>query len=223
MKEVVLVVAPHPDDETLGCGATMLKHLASSDEVHWMVVTEMKSTLGFSGERMIKRQHEIESAVKAYGLTQIHHLGFPVMQLDTVPMSDLVASISTVVEKIKPTILYLPYRGDVHSDHAVVFDAATSCTKHFRYPSVKTVRVYETLSETNFGLNTQDSGFLPNLFADVTDYFDKKLEIMHIFESELGQHPFPRSIQSLDALAVLRGSQAGCQKAEAFMQIKHIC
>ncbi|WP_238843340.1 PIG-L deacetylase family protein [Thiomicrorhabdus xiamenensis] len=218
----MLVIAPHPDDETLGCGGALLKHKAKGDEVHWLIVTEMREDLGFAPEKQQQRQAEIEAAAKAYGFAQTHHLGWPVMQLDLVPMSDLVTSIAQVVQEIGATTLYLPYRGDAHSDHAYVFDAAVACSKSFRYPSVKRVRVYETLSETNFGLNTQDSGFQPNLFIDISDHLEGKIDIMRIFASEMAPHPFPRSEVSIRALASLRGSQVACMAAESFMQLKDI-
>ncbi|MGE4499364.1 PIG-L deacetylase family protein [Hydrogenovibrio thermophilus] len=218
----VVVFAPHPDDETLGCGATLLKHLAKGDQVSWVIVTRMTEQMGFDAERQAKRQAEIEQVAEAYGFHHVFELGFPVAELDRVAMKDLVGACSEVIQQTQANVLYLPYRGDAHSDHAYVYDAVSACTKNFRYPSVRSVRVYETLSETGFGLNTQDTGFHPNLWVDVTDFLSRKIELMAYFESEMANHPFPRSEASLRALAVLRGAQIQTEAAEAFMSVKEV-
>jgi LmbE family N-acetylglucosaminyl deacetylase len=218
----ILVVAPHPDDETLGCGGTLLKHIASGDSVHWVIVTSIRTEQGFSEERVRSRVEEIERVASAYGFAGVHPLGFPTMTLDMVPIRDLISSLSTVVQSVSAQVIYVPYRNDAHSDHAAVFDAAVSCTKSFRYPSIRSVRAYETLSETEFGLRSDDPGFRPNLFIDVTPFLERKLEIMNVYASEMGEFPFPRSETTLRAQASLRGSQSGVRAAEAFMLLKEI-
>lgn len=218
----VLVFAPHPDDETLGCGATLLKHLAQGDQVSWVIVTRMTEQMGFDTSRQAQRQQEIQQVAQDYGFAQVFELGFPVAQLDRVGLGELVSACADVVAKTQAELLYLPYRGDAHSDHAYVFDAVSACTKNFRYPSVNSVRVYETLSETGFGLNPQDTGFKPNLWVEVNEYLERKIDIMHRFESELAAHPFPRSEQSIRALATLRGAQINQPAAEAFMNLKQV-
>ena len=113
-------------------------------------------------------------------------------------------------------------RSDAHSDHRYTFEAVAACTKSFRYPFVKKVCVYETLSETEFGMRLDDSGFKPNMWVNITDYLDRKIEIMKIFESELGNHPFPRSVENIISLAKLRGSTANTDAAECFVILKEI-
>lgn len=219
---VVLCIAPHPDDETLGCGGTLLKHKNAGDKVHWFIATAVSVAAGFSAERVQKRADEIARVAKEYGFDGVHQAGFPTAQLDRVPKSDLVGALADVVKKIQPNVLYVPYRNDVHSDHAAVFDAAMACTKSFRYPSVKSVYTYETLSETEFGLRPDDPGFRPNLFVDISPWLDKKIDLMKMFEGEMGEFPFPRSETSLRALAALRGGTAGCGAAEGFMILKEV-
>ncbi|GAB3414955.1 PIG-L family deacetylase [Massilia agilis] len=220
--KTVLCIAPHPDDETLGCGATLLRHVQGGDTVHWLIMTGISQAQGFSAQRVESRRREIEQVAAAYGFAQVHLAGFPTTRLDEVAKGDLVGAVARVVGSVQPHTLYIPYRNDVHSDHGAVFDAAVSCTKSFRYPSVKQVYCYETLSETEFGLRPDDPGFRPNLFCDVTATLDKKLEIMRMFDGEMGQFPFPRSAECIRAQAMLRGSQAGVMAAEAFMILKEI-
>lgn len=218
----ILAIAPHPDDETLGCGGTLLRHLAEGDEVHWLIVTSISVGIGFSEERVVLRDQEIERVALSYGFQSTRKLQFPTMRLDQVPKLDLVDTISQVVRDIQPDTLYLPYRNDAHSDHATVYDASTACTKSFRYPSVKAVYAYETLSETEFGLKPEDHGFRPNLLVDISDFLERKIEIMRLFDGEMASFPFPRSEVCIRALAQLRGSQAGTQAAEGFMIMKEI-
>lgn len=218
----ILVVAPHPDDETLGCGGTLLRHVKNGDKVHWLIVTEISKDLGFSQEQVSRRNLEISQVGHGYSFAEIFRLGFPTMCLDRISKRNLIESIAGVVRKIEPEIMYIPYRNDAHTDHASVFDAAVACAKSFRYPSVRSVYVYETLSETEFGLRVHDAGFRPNLLIDITDFIDQKIAIMRLFEGEMGDFPFPRSEVCIRAQSALRGSQAGVLAAEAFMIIKEI-
>lgn len=220
MKRQIIVIAPHPDDETLGCGGAILRHRNEGDAVHWMIVTEMGDD--FDKDRACAREREIERVTQEYGFESVHSLKFPTTRLDVVPMGGLVRSIKAVFDKVNPDTVYLPYCGDVHTDHRVVFDAAISCSKWFRYPDIKRILAYETLSETEFGINPDINGFRPNVFVDISAYIDKKIEIMSIYSTELGSFPFPRSTEAVRALAALRGATSGSVAAEAFMLLKEI-
>jgi len=216
----VLVIAPHPDDETLGCGGTLLRHVAAGDAVHWLIVTHLSEEVGASPKRIAKREKEIEQVATRYGMAATTNLSFPTTRLDTIPMGDLVTAIGEVIRMVEPGTVYLPYRNDIHTDHAAVFDAVASCTKWFRYPSIQRVLAYETLSETDFALDPDIDGFRPTIFVDIADYLAMKIEIMQIYESEVGVAPFPRSEAVLRSLATLRGAAAGYDAAEAFMLLK---
>lgn len=218
----IFAIAPHPDDETLGCGGALLRHIASGDEVHWVIVTAISTDIGFSEKRVAAREEEIRYVAKAYGFHSTIRIDYPTMRLDQVPKHQLIDSIGKLIQEIKPDTLYVPYRNDAHSDHAAVYDAATACAKVFRYSSVRSVYVYETISETEFGLKPEDTGFRPNLFVDITGFLDKKIEIMNLYKGEIGVFPFPRSETCIRALAQLRGAQAGTHAAEAYMIMKEI-
>lgn len=219
MSKNIVIVTPHPDDETLGCGGTILKEIAKGNKVHWLIVTKMNDQV-FDKKRVQKRQREIEQVNQEYQFTNVVELPFFAAELDTVSIGTLVEAISKEFQIIQPEIVYAPYRSDAHSDHKVAYDATMSCTKWFRYPSVEKVLVYETLSETDFIMNTDANGFRPNVFIDITQYLNKKIEIMKIYESEISDHPFPRSEKTIRALATLRGAAAGVTAAEAFMLVK---
>ena len=134
----------------------------------------------------------------------------------------MVPEISAVFSEVKPEIIYTLNRSDAHSDHRIIFDAVMSCTKSFRYPYIKQVLMYECISETEFAPALAEKAFLPNYFVDITKYIDKKNEAMSVFESELGEHPFPRSLDNIRALAHFRGASVGVQYAEAFQLLKYI-
>ena len=219
---IVLVVAPHADDESLGCGGTLLRHIANGDQVHWLIVTGMSIEAGFTESQTNARAHEIQAVSDMYGFESVIELGFQPAKLDSVPQGDIVAAISAVVQGIKPDTIYTAYRNDVHSDHEVVFDVVVSCSKSFRYPFVTRLLTYETISETEFGLKPGDGGFRPNYFVDIEPYLDRKLDILAIYESEMGEFPFPRSNTALRALAQVRGAQCASSAAESFMLLKEI-
>lgn len=218
----ILVVAPHPDDETLGCGGTLLKHKAKGDAIYWLIVTSIKEEYGLESNVVEARKQEIQTVSSMYGFDGVYELDFPTMRVDQFPIIVLIDRISEVFKQIEPNIVYLPFKGDVHTDHQVIFKAAYSCTKSFRCPAIRKIIMMETLSETEFAPSTRENGFIPNMFVDITTFIDRKIEIMNIYKSELAEHPFPRSERNIRALATFRGATAGCEYAEAFMILKEI-
>ena len=210
-----LVISPHPDDETLGVGGTLLRRKAEGGIIAWLIITTITVEGGWSEARIKERAREIQQVKKLYEFDEVYALNLPTTTLDKVPMSDLVRAISDVFKTFEPEEVFLPHPADIHTDHSVVFRAASSCTKWFRYPSVKRVLAYETLSETDFKLGT-DKDFSPNVFVDISQFLDKKLEVMDIYASEISEFPFPRSHRAIKALATLRGAASGFEAAEAF-------
>jgi LmbE family N-acetylglucosaminyl deacetylase len=218
----ILVVSAHPDDETLGCGGTLLKHKKAGDEMAWLIVTTVSEKEGFSAERVNSRKKEIDKVASSYGFKYVFQLNFPTMSLSSESVKSMIPEIAGIMNKFQPHTLYTLNRSDVHSDHRHTFDAVMACTKSFRYPYLRKVLMYECLSETEFAPPLAENAFLPNYFVDITDHMEEKLEIMKIFESELDQHPFPRSLSNMKALAHLRGATAGVVYAEAFQLLKWV-
>lgn len=218
----IVVIAAHPDDEILGCGGTLLKHKQSGDEIHWIIITNVLASHGFSKDIIDSRQQEIETVKTMMGFTAVHKLNYPTMCLDASTLNDMIPKISTLFNEIKPEVIYVMNRSDAHSDHRITFDAVAACTKSFRYPFIKKVLMYECISETEFAPTVPEKVFQPNYYVDVTPFFSKKLEAMKVYESELGEHPFPRSLRNIEALAVFRGASVGVEYAEAFQLIKYI-
>jgi LmbE family N-acetylglucosaminyl deacetylase len=215
-----LVVAVHPDDETIGCGGTLLKLKQSGTEIHWLIATSVNESNGYDRGFVETRTAEIETVGKEYGFSGIHQLGLPAARIETIPIGEVVGRISAVIQKVCPDTIFLPFRGDVHSDHRLIFNAGFSCTKSFRYPFIRRIYMMETLSETEFAPPIPGQTFVPNCFVDISGFFERKLEILRIYRSELGDHPFPRSETNIRALATFRGATSGCVLAESFMLLK---
>jgi LmbE family N-acetylglucosaminyl deacetylase len=210
-----IVIAPHPDDETLGVGGTLLRRKSEGASLAWLIITSISLDMGWSAEKVKQRNDEIQRITALYGFDEVYSLNFQTTRLDTIPMSDLVAAVSSVFKVFKPDEIFVPHSADVHTDHRIVFDAVIACTKWFRHPSVKRVLAYETLSETDFGLRA-DKTFRPNVFVDIEQFLSGKLQAMDIYASEVGEFPFPRSQEAIRALATLRGAASGFKAAEAF-------
>lgn len=221
MKKVI-VISAHPDDETLGAGGTLLKHINEGDQINWLIVTDVFEEEGFSKERVLSRKEEIEKVSTLYSFKNVYKLGYPTMKLNDTILFELVNKISKIFQDLQPEIIYVMNRSDAHSDHRIVFDAVMSCTKSFRYPYIKKILMYECISETEFAPVLPEKTFMPNYFVDISNYFQTKIEIMKVYDSELGEHPFPRSIKNIEALARFRGASVGVEFAESFQLIKFI-
>tara|TARA_B100001173_G_scaffold307055_1_gene314950 strand:+ start:1851 stop:2513 length:663 start_codon:yes stop_codon:yes gene_type:complete len=210
-----LIVAPHPDDETLGVGGTILRKKSEGETVAWLIITNMSISEGWTEQQIKSRKKEIDKISKFYNFDKVFELNLPTTKLDTISMSDLTSKISECFKFFEPEEIYIPHNADAHSDHRIVFDAVISSSKWFRLKSVKKILAYETLSETGFGLS-RTNNFSPNVFVDISSFIKYKIKAMNIYKSELGLPPFPRSEENIKALALIRGSESGYLAAEAF-------
>lgn len=216
----LLVISPHADDETLGAGGTLLKCRDKGFDIHWLNVTDVKQEYGFDEDREKTRQDEIASINKEYNFMSFHNLSLCPAKSDRYVFGELIEKFCKVIDYVKPDTLLLPHWNDIHSDHRVVFDVVTACTKSFRKPFIKNILCMEILSETNYAV--KNDRFRPNCFVDISQYIDKKIEIMRRYNSELAPSPFPRSETNIRGLASYRGSSCYVNFAEAFQIIKCI-
>ena len=219
---IVLVIAPHPDDETLGCGATLLRHIAAGDVVHWMICTSIDDKIRFGSDKVEGRKKLISSVFQSYPFSGMSQLELKSAQLDEYPLSNIISQMNAVIRQLQPNIIYMPFGGDVHSDHRIVFDCMLACTKSFRHPYLREIHSYEVLSETNFNIDSSSSCFKPNYYVDITGHLERKLEIVRLYDEEMGEFPFPRNTRLMRALSDLRAAEAGVMAAEAFVTLKRI-
>ena len=206
------MVAVHPDDETLGGGGTLLKYIAAGHEVSCMYITEGNE----AQQRLIPVLHE------RYGFKETVRLKLPEVTLDDMSLSEMIGPIARIIKRLQPEILFLPNRSDPHSDHRKTFDAFQACIKSFRYPSLRKVLMMEVISETDFAPALPENVFIPHVFSDISAYMEQKMEILQVFETELLDSPYTRSLDTMRAYNRYRGSQINAAYAECFMLIKEI-
>ncbi len=223
-KMKVLVIAPHPDDEVLGCGGTIKKYASSGNDVYLCVVT--KPYMPDWTEQYIKeKQEHIAKSNKILGIKETFFLDLPTVKLDTIEQKKLNDLISSCVERVKPEVLFIPFKGDINKDHQLVSEASLVAARPKPGSSIKKVLAYEVLSETEWGManaNSIEKVFLPNYYEDIEKYMEDKKKAMASYESEVKEYPHPRSLEGLEILAKKRGMEVGLKYAEAFMVLREI-
>ncbi len=216
----VLVVSVHPDDETLGCGGTLLKHTQKGDDVYWLIVTCATREAGFSEGFIRERDEQIRKICDVYQFRKTFNLELPATQLHRQDIGEVIKKISSIFQEVTPEVVYTVNRSDVHTDHQIVAQAIMSSAKSFRAPYIKRILMYECLSETEMAFPLPENCFLPNVYSDISEFLDKKIEIMGIYESEIQSPPLPRSLENIKALARFRGASVAVHYAEAFMLLR---
>ena len=217
----ILVFAPHPDDEVLGCGGTIAKRAACGDSVYVCVVTKGVKPLFEESVVQLTRQ-ECRDADKLLGVKSIFFLDFPAVMLEKVPRYELNGKIHDIVQQIKPDEVFIPHRGDMQLDHKMIVDAIMVAMRPKYKHVVKRIYAYETLSETGWDIPNTVNEFIPTVYVDITDFLDKKLEALQIFESQMEKFPNTRSLEAVKALAVYRGTMMSMPAAEAFSLIREL-
>ena len=217
----VLVVAPHPDDETLGCGGTLQRLLEGRATLHWLILTKMSQEAGYSDAEISAREREISVVAKRFGFASVTRLDYAAATLTEVPRRHLIQDLAKVFDEVQPTCLYLPYPHDAHSDHRVCFETGAACSKWFRRPNLQRVFCYEVPSETGFNIHPSAAAFRPTTYVRLTEeQIENKISIMLEYKSECGSFPFPRSAEGITALARYRGSECGATMAEGFLLLR---
>ena len=221
----VLVVAAHPDDETLGAGGTVAKHIASGDSVSVLILGEGIASRKERGENYAKEKETLRAdsrrALASLGVKDISFLDFPDNSFDTVPLLEIIKAIEKVMAEKKPEIVYTHHWGDLNIDHRRTFDAVlTAC----RPPgsTVKKILCFEVLSSTEWTAQTAENAFMPNLYVDITNTLEKKISALKEYRSEIRPYPHPRSPEGAEILAKMRGIIVGKRAAEAFHIVREI-
>ena len=210
--DTVLVIGAHPDDEVLGVGGTIAKHSVAGDEVHVLIATE-GTTQQYGDENLIKQKRaDARSCAETLGVSEVHFGDLPDMRLDDVPHVEVNRVIERLCSKIQPDIVYTHSKREVNRDHIELYDSTLVATRPGG--SASTILAYETPSSTDFAPKT--TGFDPDLFIDIEQYLETKIEAFGAYEIEERQFPHPRSPKALKAIARSRGAASGVHAAEAF-------
>ena len=218
----ILIVAPHPDDETLGVGGTIAKFSAQGNEVFVLMVSGHLPPL-YTRDDYEKTVYEAYSAFDLLGVAKSEFLEIPATMIGNQPLHEVNDRISKIVNKFNPHMVFCPYP-DRHIDHRLVFDSVMVATRPVGVgKDIEIVAAFETLSETHWNAPHIEPNFVPNWVVDITDHIDKKLDAMKCYESQVVDFPGPRSIQAVEALAKFRGTQAGFGFGEGMHIIRMVC
>lgn len=217
----VLVIAPHPDDEVLGCGGTMLKHIDSGDKVFVCIVTHAEPPIYPEGAS-VAIQKAAKDCHKWMGVEDTIFLNFPTVMLETVDRYKINNAINTIVQDKEIDILYIPHYGDMQKDHQIVAEACMVAARPKYKHRVQRVYGYETMSETAWNAPNVQNEFMPNTFVDISEYLQKKKEALNYYGSQLSPFPDARSLDAIDALAKYRGALMHMKAAEAFMLLRDL-
>lgn len=217
----ILVIAPHPDDEIIGIGGTIYKRVQQGDSVYVCIVTKGTNDL-FPEELILRGREECVRADKLLGVKETIFLDFPASKLETVSRSSFNSALLELINKIRPEEVYIPHRGDMQLDHQLVADAAMVALRPKYVHKVKRIYAYETLSETGWNIPNVVNEFIPNVFVDISQQMEKKMEAMRCFKSQLADFPNARSLEAIEALSKFRGALIGVNNAECFSLIREI-
>lgn len=223
MGKRILVVAAHPDDEVLGCGATIMKHIAEGDTVHTLIMAEgltsrdLTRNVEVRAGELSELHSSANRSAEFLGVTRLIMHSFPDNRMDGVNLLDVVKKIEFEVDEYKPDIVYTHHAGDVNVDHRVTHDAVVTACRSLPGESVREILFFETLSSTEWQMMTADKIFQPNVYVDVTEFIDKKRQVLEFYASEMREYPHPRSYKGVELLAQYRGLTIGVPYAEAFM------
>jgi len=209
----VLVIAAHPDDEILGVGGTILKHKKRGDSVSVCIVTKAY-TPEWTEEYIKEKVIEAKKVDKLLGVDKRINCGFPTVKLNTIPSGEFNKKIYKAIEETKPDIIYTHFKHDVNLDHGIVFNAVMVGTRPINRKIE--VRCFETISSTEWNYEA----FIPNLYVDITEFIDKKIEGFKLYKSEVKKYPHPRSPEGVKTWANKRGMEICTEYAEAFMVIR---
>ena len=222
MSKTVLIVAAHADDEALGCGGTIARHVAEGDSVYLVLMADgMSSRTGASGADMGLRLSAVERVQKILGVTEIHHLGFPDNRMDSIPLLDIVQALEPVVQRIAPSVIYTHHNGDLNIDHRRTQEAVMTACRPQPGCTVKEIYGFEVLSSTEWA-TPQAEPFTPALYVDISTQFPAKLAALEAYAEEMRSTPHSRSVEHVEVLARHRGYSIGVQVAEAFVVYRMI-
>lgn len=223
----VLIIAAHPDDEVLGCGGTIARLARQGDEVSIAILGEGVTSRYKDREQadgsLLDRLHHDARAVGAYlGAKEVVLSGLPDNRFDTVPLLDIVKTVEELVQRVQPAVVYTHSGGDLNIDHMMVHRAVLTATRPVKDRPVRDVYAFEVASSSEWAFGQLEPRFRPNVFVNIADTLDTKIEAMARYELEARQFPHPRSGDSLRAAARRWGSVAGLEAAEPFELIRSV-
>lgn len=221
----ILIIAAHPDDEVLGCFGTVAKLIKNGYEAYTLILGEGKTSRDEKRSRKNKKDEinllgkEIKKANESIGIKKTYIEQFPDNRFDSVDLLDIVKAISKVKDEIKPNIIFTHFQNDLNIDHQITYQATLTASRAMENECVKEIYAYEVLSSTEWNYPLS---FSPDVYFDITDFIDKKINAMAKYQSELREFPHPRSLKGIKLNAKYHGMRVGLKYAEAFKSVRVI-
>lgn len=221
----ILVVAAHPDDEILGCGGSIHKWAGRGIQIHAVILAEGLTSRFKQGEDVSQGQIEwlrrdARRSATMIGYQTISFESFPDNRMDHVDLLDIVHILSRHIDHIKPDMILTHHNSDLNIDHRICFQAVLTACRPLPGCHVKTILTFETPSATEWNFPYFKNVFSPNIFVDISEHIEQKIQAMACYQTESREAPHPRSSESLYAIAQRWGSVIGCSYAEAFELIR---
>lgn len=223
----VLVIAAHPDDEVLGVGSTVARHVKNGDVATCLILGEGQTSRfterEAAGQGIIEELHkDTLLAAKELGYESVHFANLPDNRFDHVDLLDIVKIVEKEIREFQPNMIYTHYAGDLNIDHQLTYRAVLTATRPIHPYTVKEIYTFETLSSTEWNFTSDRRGFCPNVFHDIEDFFQNKIKAMKHYKSELCEFPHPRSLRAMEIQAQRWGSVVGRNYVEAFELVRKV-
>ena len=216
----VLVVAAHTDDEALGLGGTIARHVAEGDVVHAVFLCDGVSSRQHRGdEDLEQRNASAELARKVLGIEESYHFNLPDNRLDSLPLIEVIQRLEPIVQRFRPQVLYTHHHGDLNIDHRIAHQAVITTCRPVPGNSVREIYAFEVVSSTEWA-TPGISPFSPDCFVDISSYLDVKKRALSAYALEMHSFPHSRSIAHIEHLAWHRGCMVGIDAAEAFKVLR---
>jgi LmbE family N-acetylglucosaminyl deacetylase len=227
-KQKILVIAAHPDDEVLGMGGSLLKHHAAGDGISVMFMSD-----GVTGRdfvyNLVARSKEIQdrknmafAAGILYGTQDITFLDLPNLRMDQEYLLELTKHIENRINEVEPDIVYTHFNSDTNIDHCITHQACVVALRPVPGRKVSALRLFEVCSSTEYKVINSGNDFNPNLFINISDFVDLKMDLIKCYDYELRDFPHPRSQKSIQSRDTFRGTSVGLEAAEAFIEARKI-
>jgi len=222
MSKTVLIVAAHTDDEVLGCGGTIARHVAEGDAVYAVFMADgVSSRTHADQDDHAARNSTAERARKILGIRENFYFGLPDNRLDSLPLIEIVKRLESIIVQLQPNVIYTHHSGDLNVDHRIAHQAVLTACRPLPGSSVQEIYAFEVMSSTEWSGQFAEP-FIPNHFVDISNHLDKKMAGLQEYSVEMRSEPHSRSIQHLLHLVHHRGFCVGVQAAEAFLTIRTV-
>lgn len=215
----VFVIAPHMDDEVLGCGGTIARHVTNGDRVTVCVVANRAYGHKYDKEIIAEEKQAAEAAKKVLGYEQLYFLDLPDERLDS-SIQDIIIPLEELFNAAEAEVAYTCHGGDLNQDHRAVFQASMVVLRPHSAVKPRRVLSYEVPSSTDQVFPIVSMAYQPNFYVDISGQLPKKIDALRCYERETRQFPHPRSLEGMEVYAKKRGTEAGLKAAEAFVILR---